>query len=48
MFKNKSTKENLRITTAFLLYKIAELKVDIQKLRSDLEELKGTEYEHGE
>lgn len=47
MFKSR-TKKQLDITTAFLLYRIAELKVDVQQLRKELEELKGTEYEHGE
>ena len=47
MFKSR-TKKQLDITTAFLLYRIAELKVDVQQLRKELEELKGTEYERGE
>lgn len=47
MFKNKTQKQ-LDITTTFLLYKISELTLHIQQLRKELEELKGTEYEHGE
>jgi len=47
MFKN-STKKQLNITTAFLIYKISELTLQIQQVREELETLKGTEYEHGE
>ena len=47
MFKSKTQKQ-LEATTTFMLWKISELTIEIQKIHKKIEELSGTEYEHGE